>query len=245
MGFTFLGSKIDVDKRVFTGIELYRMKKIMLLAVVLLAVGFLGVTNGSDLPTRRGIEQVHAASVSAQIVSPASGAIVSGMVDVVAAASSSAGISQLEFYVDGAKVATDSSAPYSFNWNTSNLIPGSSHNLAVRAIDFALDNAFSPTVTVQIQPDMTDPEVLISSPANGSLVRRNSVVQITANASDNYQMERVEFFVNGVLLCNDVTSAYVCSWAVPAKKNVSYQLEARAFDSFGNSASAFSTVTSR
>jgi hypothetical protein len=82
--------------------------------------------------------------------------------------------------------------------------------------------------------DTVAPAVSITSPANGAIVSRNSIVTITANASDTMGVSRVEFYVDGSLKCTDTTASYTCAWKVPGKRNSSYQIEARAYDLSGN-----------
>jgi hypothetical protein len=73
-------------------------------------------------------------------------------------------------------------------------------------------------------------------------VPRKSNVTITATASDNVGVTRVEFLVNGALQCTDTTAPYSCNWRTPAAPNKTFQLQARAFDLANNSASATVTV---
>lgn len=93
--------------------------------------------------------------------------------------------------------------------------------------------------------DNTPPTVSITSPANGSIVARKSLVTIAASASDNVGVARVEFLVNGTLQCTDVSTPYSCNWRVPSAPNKTHQIQARAFDQAGNSATATIQVTSR
>ena len=90
--------------------------------------------------------------------------------------------------------------------------------------------------------DTIAPTVSITNPANNALVPRKANVTITANASDNVGVTRVEFLVNGALQCTDTSAPYSCSWRTPAAPNKTFQLQARAFDQAGNSASATVTV---
>ncbi len=78
--------------------------------------------------------------------------------------------------------------------------------------------------------DNVPPTVAVNSPANGSTVARKATVTITASASDNVGVARVEFLVNGALQCTDVSAPYSCNWRVPNPPNRTYQLQARAFD---------------
>ena len=93
--------------------------------------------------------------------------------------------------------------------------------------------------------DNTPPTVSITSPADGSSVPRKGTVTITATAEDNVGVVRVEFFVKGALQCTDVSAPYSCNWRVASAPNKAYQLQARAFDAAGNSATATISVTSR
>jgi glucose/arabinose dehydrogenase len=93
--------------------------------------------------------------------------------------------------------------------------------------------------------DNIPPAVSITSPADGALVTRKSVVTIAATASDNVGVTRVEFLVNGALQCTDTSAPYSCNWRVPSAPNKTFQLQARAFDLAGNSATAAATVRSR
>jgi len=97
----------------------------------------------------------------------------------------------------------------------------------------------------QAAGDNIAPAVAITSPANSAIVARKSTVTIAATASDNVGVQRVEFLVNGALQCTDTAAPYSCSWRVPNPMNKTYQLQARAFDAAGNSASATVSVTAR
>ena len=68
---------------------------------------------------------------------------------------------------------------------------------------------------------------------------------IAASADYNVGVARVEFLVNGALQCTDVSAPYTCNWRVPSPPNKTYQIQARAFDQAGNSATAAIQVTSR
>ena len=93
--------------------------------------------------------------------------------------------------------------------------------------------------------DNVPPTVSIASPANGSNVPRKATVAINASANDNVGVTRVEFLVNGALKCTDTSTPYSCNWRVPAAPNKSYQIQARAFDAAGNSATASVQVISQ
>ena len=93
--------------------------------------------------------------------------------------------------------------------------------------------------------DTIAPTVSITNPANNAVVARRSTVTITATASDNVGVTRVEFSINGALQCTDTTAPYGCNWNVPNTRNQTYQLQARAFDQAGNMGTSSIQVTSR
>jgi hypothetical protein len=68
------------------------------------------------------------------ITNPANGATVSGTIDITANASDDHGVNQVEFFVDGASIGSDASAPYSVSWNTTSVYDGA-HTVLVRATD--------------------------------------------------------------------------------------------------------------
>lgn len=177
------------------------------------------------------------------ITSPIGGAAVSGMTDINASASDDVGVTKVEFYADGNLLATSLSTPYSVSWDTTIYPHNSQHILTAKAYD-ATGNVGVVSTSVVIY-DITSPNVLIISPANGSTVRKNSTVTIAADASDISGINKVEFYVNNSLRCTDTTSAYSCNWLVPAKPRVSYNLQAKAYDSAGNISTSSITVTSK
>src|ERR1041385_5078432 len=93
--------------------------------------------------------------------------------------------------------------------------------------------------------DTTAPTVSITSPANGATVARRTTVTITATATDNVGVTRIEFSVNGALQCTDTSAPYSCNWSVPNTRNQTFQLQAQAFDAAGNLGTASILVTSR
>ena len=123
---------------------------------------------------------------------------------------------------------------YSYDWDTSGMSPGD-YTLQAKAIDTAGNARTSDTRTVTIKP-LNPPSVSITSPANGAMVSRKSTVSLTATASavSPKTVTRVDFFVNGDLVCSVATSGdATCSWAVPAPPKKSYSLTATVYDSDG------------
>lgn len=68
------------------------------------------------------------------LVSPPAGGTFTGTIGVIAAAFDAVGIDRVDFYIDGVKVGSDSTSPYTYDWNTTPVSDGS-HTFSVAAYD--------------------------------------------------------------------------------------------------------------
>jgi poly(hydroxyalkanoate) depolymerase family esterase len=142
------------------------------------------------------------------VTAPASGATLSGTVDVTASASDSSGVSKVEFYVDGALADTDTTSPYVFTWNTAGVANGP-HTLMAKAYDAANNVGTDNDTTVTV--------------SNGS--GGTTTVSFNSIAADD-----------GYVKANaDGTSASVGTFSTPAVGRGSDSLHNRAFFSFDTS----------
>ncbi len=91
------------------------------------------------------------------------GATVSGNVNLTATASDNVGVTKVSFWVDTTLIGTDTTSPYSANWDTTKVADGT-HNVTAKAFD-AAGNSSAPsyvTVTVKnivVPPSTTPPTV--------------------------------------------------------------------------------------
>src|SRR6266566_4006981 len=85
-------------------------------------------------------------------------------------------------------------------------------------------NPTNPSVTITLPPeqnryqapnDMIPPQLTITNPQSNATVQSNSTVTIATNATDNIGVAKVEFLVNGQVICIDKTAPYQCAWQVP------------------------------
>lgn len=177
---------------------------------------------------------------TASITAPTYGTTVSGTVSVTASASDTNGINLVSFYVDGAYQATDSTSPYSFSWSSGDWANGS-HALKIVAWDEA-GNSRTVTRSVTVSNDLQTPQVSVTLPANGALVR--GTVTFRAVATDDQGVSYVELYRDGVLVKTDPVLPYQWAWETTAGPDGSYTLTARAYDAGGNvGVSAPVTVT--
>jgi Big-like domain-containing protein len=80
--------------------------------------------------------------------------------------------------------------------------------------------------------DTTLPTCSITSPTNGSTV--SGTVTITAAATDNVGVTKVEIYVDGALRTTDTTSPYTWSWNTTTFANSSHTITAKAYDAANN-----------
>jgi subtilisin family serine protease len=98
---------------------------------------------------------------------------------------------------------------------------------------------------VDVPPDTTPPAVTITSPASGATV--SGTISVTALASDDVGVTRVEFFVDGVLKATDTAVPWSFAWDTTTAGNGSHDLSAKAYDAannVGTSTTVTVTVTS-
>ena len=81
--------------------------------------------------------------------------------------------------------------------------------------------------------DTTLPTTSITYPSNGEQI--SGPITVSANASDNIGVSRVELYRNNQLVGTDPTSPYQFSWDTKITANGSYTLYSRAYDAAGNS----------
>jgi hypothetical protein len=118
------------------------------------------------------------------IGAPAAGATVSGTTTVSVTASDNVGLTKVELYVDGVLYGTDTTAPYSFAWNTTQSLNGS-HSLQVVAAD-AAGNTASATRTVTVANNTAPVAVndSFTAPYRAGLSYTAQVYSVLANDSD-------------------------------------------------------------
>lgn len=186
------------------------------------------------------------AAPTVSLTNPGSGSsyTIGSSLTLTAAASDSDGtITQVSFYVNGALLSTDTTAPYTSSIWT----PASSGNytLTAQAADNSGNVTTSTAVTVTIGSNAA-PTVSITSPASGLNYSLGNNVLIGAVASDTDGfIASVQFFANGQLIGAKTAAPYTVSWK-PASAGT-FALTAVATDNIGSSTTSTAvsvTVTS-
>src|ERR1700730_4390036 len=139
------------------------------------------------------------------IISPPSGANLSGIVNVTANATDNTAIASVQFQLDGANAgAAVTAAPYSYSWDTTKTANGI-HTLKAIAKDTAGNSTTSTSDLVTVKKAGATPVVSITAPANGSTV--SGAVGVTASATSSVGVASVQFQLDGANAGAAVTAA--------------------------------------
>jgi hypothetical protein len=123
----------------------------------------------------------------------------------------------------------------SSSWTVRITNSGTLHYAAVDNAGNAPTAAQTPAVFITVPPpDTNRPSVSISSPTSARTYASAQTVTITATASDNVGVTRVEFYDGATLMGTDLSSPYTYDWSVAGKDNGAHLWMARAYDSTEN-----------
>ena len=179
---------------------------------------------------------------------PANGATLTGTVTLNATASDNIGVASVNFYSGTTLLSSDTTSPYSYNWNTSGVADGP-YALTVKAFDAAGNVTTSSVVNVTVSNsgsggDTIPPTTSVSIPATGAtlLFGNNNV---TASAADNVGVVQVELYVDGTKVATDVAAPYNFVLSTLNLANGSHTLFTKAYDAAtltGNSTTVNFTI---
>lgn len=154
----------------------------------------------------------------------------SGTITLSANATDNVGVTRVEFYVDNVLKGTLASSPYSMSLDSTTL-SNASHSLVARAYDAANNVGISPAISFTINNgsgDTTPPTVSVSETgSSGNII-------LTANASDNVGVTKVEFYVDGTLKATRTSAPYSVSLDSTTLANGNHSLTAKAYDAANN-----------
>jgi chitodextrinase len=89
-----------------------------------------------------------------------------------------------------------------------------------------------------VESDLSAPTVAITNPASGSSFTAPQTVDVTALATDDVRVKRVEFWHNGTRVKRDSTAPFSYAWSVKSSINGPHTWTAKAFDWAGRSATS-------
>lgn len=158
----------------------------------------------------------------------------SGTITLSATATDDVGVTNVEFYVDGVLKGSDAGSPYSISLDSTTL-SNASHTLTSKAYDAAGNIGTSTAVsfTVSNSGSDTSPPSVTASESGSS-----GAVTLSAAATDNVGVTKVEFYVDGALKGTDTASPFTMSLDSTTLSNASHALTAKAYDAMGNVATS-------
>ena len=176
------------------------------------------------------------------ITSPTGGSTVSGTVSVGVNASDNVGVARVDLKANGTVVASDSSAPFAFAWDSKGVANGMNTLTAV-AYDAAGNVATSSAVSVNVSnttvaptpvADTTPPVVTIANPTAGAV---SGNVDVVVNASDNSGAAGIKLYIyiDGSLKASGTGSSLVYRWNTRKAATGYHTVQTVARDAAGNS----------
>ena len=157
---------------------------------------------------------------SGQIQNPIPGQTVNGTISIEITATDNIGVDNVELSINGIPRDTLSDFPYVYDWDTSQEIDDQSHVISAVVSDTSGNIGFIPPVSVIVDNqinDSTPPTGLISNPISGQTV--SGTVEITVLAQDDYGIENITFFIDGINISNDNTAPYLYAWDTTVLEN--------------------------
>jgi hypothetical protein len=174
------------------------------------------------------------------LTAPADGQVVSNYATLTAMASDDVWVTKVEFYEGATLLGSVVVPPYTFSWNTRTVANGS-HSLTSKAYDTGGNTTTSAPVTVVVNNDVTPPTAAITSPVTGDTV--GGTVSIGVTATDDVQVLRIDFYVDGAFVGATSTVPYAFSWNSATVTNGNHTLSVIARDTSNNpSPAAAATV---
>lgn len=188
-----------------------------------------------------------------QIANPINQQTVSGLVSVVTRVENIQynPVDSVVFVIDGFRKFRDTSFPYIYEWDVTNLPNGSRHTIFSVAYDREGFNVSSGVINVTVSsnviPDLTPPTVNIIFPAPGVnnvfSVSALSSITVVADAQDEMGVDSVAFYIDGIFKGFDNTPLYQYVWNFAGyATGIDHTIYVRAFDTSGNVGAAFLAV---
>ncbi|HSP13351.1 MAG TPA: Ig-like domain-containing protein [Thermoanaerobaculia bacterium] len=192
-------------------------------SVAIIGVGD-GESSGWDLPRIDVVEHVLLGQSSSCITAPPTLVLQTEEGNPIGSLASHAGycVGNITITTDGLNIFTvsaDGAVHQGPSELTASSLPQS----------FTIDDSAQP-------PDTTPPTVSITAPANGATV--SGTTSVTASASDDVGVSKVEFYLDGTLQSTDPTSPYAWSWNTTMTTNGGHALTSMAYDAAGNRATS-------
>lgn len=181
--------------------------------------------------------QAPASSISA----PMASSTVTGLVPVNVVASDNVGVAKVELRVNGVTVATDTTAPYGFSWNSAT-VPNGMATLTTYAYDAAGNAAASAPVSVNVANTLKL-NVVVVQPSNGAIVSGAVGVSTSASETGGTSTISQSLYIDGVLKATGSGGSLAYTWNARKASAGAHTINVIAKDAAGNTSSSSIQVT--
>ncbi len=138
-------------------------------------------------------------------------------------------IAQVQFFINGAPLSTDTASPYAATWTP---VASGTYSLLAVATDSAGVSSNSSSLSITITGNSA-PTVSLSTPTAGASLIAGSAVSLVAAASDaDGTVTGVRFLANGTIVGTGSSAPFTATWT-PTAAGV-YSVIAEATDNSGN-----------
>ena len=185
------------------------------------------------------------------ITAPVASSTVSGLVSVDTSSSDNVGVVRAELRVNGSTVATDTSAPFAFSWDSTTVANGMA-SLSVVAYDAAGNSKASTAVGVNVANasatstttvDTTKPVVTFLSPEKGSTVSGSVTVNVKfSDNSGSANLRNQTLWIKGKVVATGTGDTLSYTWNTSGLNAGSYEIRGTVSDAAGNTNFAKCTV---
>ena len=157
------------------------------------------------------VDNIDGIPPSGIITYPYAGQYVSDIISIQAEAYDNVGIDNIQFSINDSIVFIDNETPFEYSWNTLNYLEDQEHQLTIVISDFN-NNSYETGlfVTVDNNPipddDTIYPFASILNPVSGQTV--SDTVSVVGFATDNYQIDQVQFFLNNEIVSTLIDTPY-------------------------------------
>jgi len=176
------------------------------------------------------------------LTSPTASQSVTGILNMAATASDASGIAQVKFMVDGTAVNTDTTAPYTYAWNSAAVANGS-HSVTAQATDTAGVSATSAAITITTNNSVTcsgTPSVPTNLKVNSTTGNSVTLGWTASTAATACSLDGYKIYRNGTLVTTAPGTTFTDTGLTP---NVTYSYTISAVDTSGHESAKTAAVT--
>ncbi|PIE79771.1 MAG: hypothetical protein CSA15_02690, partial [Candidatus Delongbacteria bacterium] len=142
-------------------------------------------------------------------------------------------IEKVDLYLNNEMIASLTSAPFNYDWETSNFGVGS-YILKAVATDNDELTGESSEISIMLKASNTIPSVTIDSPANGSDFNIGDVVSVEMTAMDSDgTIDKVDLYLNDEMVVSLTNEPFNYNWDTSNFEAGNYNLKAVATDNDG------------